>query len=138
MIRRDLVLGILITGDSEIPTTLSSGCELGEFARLPFKHGRNRATRIGELVHSDVLGPAQTTSLGGAPYYIQFKDDFSGYLTVYFIKKKSEVPALIYMYAIMLLNETGNHLLTRRTDNEKENANYENSTWFEERGIRHE
>ena len=40
---------------------------------------------------SDVCGPMSVKSLGGACYYVLFKDDHSGYRYVYFIKKKSEV-----------------------------------------------
>ena len=117
MIQQDLVIGLNVSGNLDIPTTLCSGCELGKFTRSPLKIGRNRANRIGELIHSDVWGPIATPSLGGARYYVTFKDDFSGYLTVYFMKKKSEVPAYLRLYAAMLLNETGNYILTLRSDN---------------------
>lgn len=117
MIQQDLVIGLNISGELDIPTTLCAGCELGKFTRSPLKIGRNRASRIGELIHSDVWGPIATPSLGGARYYVTFKDDFSGYLTVYFMKKKSEVPSLLRLYAAMLLNETGNYILTIRSDN---------------------
>jgi hypothetical protein len=33
------------------------------------------------------------------------------------MKKKSEVPAFLRLYAAMVLNETGNYILTLRPDN---------------------
>jgi hypothetical protein len=117
MIQQDLVIGLNVSGNLDIPSTLCSGCEFGKFTRSPLKIGRNRANRIGELIHSDVWGPIATPSLGRARYYVTFKDDFSGYLTVYFMKKKSEVPAFLRLYAAMVLNETGNYILTLRSDN---------------------
>jgi hypothetical protein len=57
MIKEDLTIGLNINGDREIPTTLCSNCEFGKFSRIPLKTGRNRASRIGELTHSDVWGP---------------------------------------------------------------------------------
>jgi hypothetical protein len=69
------------------------------------------------LIHSDVWGPIATPSLGGVRYYVTFKDDFIGYLTVYFMKKKSEGTAFLRLFAAMVLNETGNYILTLRSDN---------------------
>ncbi len=111
MIQQDLVIGLNVSGNIDIPSTLCSGCKFGKFTRSPLKIGRNRANRIGKLIHSDVWGPIATPSLGGARYYVTFKDDFSGYLTVYFMKKKSEVSAFLRLYAAMVLNETGNYIL---------------------------
>jgi hypothetical protein len=55
------------------------------------------------------------------------------------MKRKSEVPSLIRLYHATLLNETGNYMLTLRTDNGKgEYVNNENDAWFKEKGIRHE
>jgi hypothetical protein len=79
MIQQQLVIGLNVSGNLDIPTTLFSGCEFGKFTRSPLKIGRSRANRIGVLIHSDVWGPIPTPSLGGARYYVTFKDDFSGY-----------------------------------------------------------
>ena len=136
MIQQDLVIGLNVSGNLDIPTTLCSECELGKFTRSPLKIGRNRANRIGELIHSDVWGPIATPSFGGARYYVTFKDDFSGYLTVYFMKKKSEVPAYLRLYAAMLLNETGNYILTLRSDNGRaEYINNENKGQSKKKGV---
>ena len=139
MIKEDQTVGLNITGDHNIPRSLCSECELGKFHRQPLKIGRNRASRIGELTHSDIWGPIATLSLGGARYFLVFKDDYSGYATVYFMKKKNEVPALIRLYHALLLNQTGYYMHTLRSDNGKgEYVNQENAKWFAENGIRHE
>ena len=55
------------------------------------------------------------------------------------MKRKSEVPSLILLYHATLLNETGNYMLTLRTDNGRgEYVNNENDAWFKEKEIRHE
>jgi len=140
MIKRDLVLGLNIDGDCTIPECLCAECQLGKFTRLSFiKDPKHQVTRIGELVCADSWGPVSVRSLGDARYFVTFKDDYSGYLDVYFMKKKSETPAYLRIYAAKLLNETGNHILTLRTDNAKgEFVNKVNQAWIEERGIRHE
>ena len=40
------------------------------------------------LVHSDVMGPFKTPSLGGARYVLTFIDDYSKRICVYFLKKE--------------------------------------------------
>ena len=39
-----------------------------------------------ELVHTDVWGPAQVSSLGGSHYYVTFIDDATRKLWVYFLR----------------------------------------------------
>lgn len=47
--------------------------------------------RPGQLIHADVCGPMQENSFRGYRYFVNFKDDFSKYRDVYFMRKKSEV-----------------------------------------------
>ena len=54
MIRQDLAIGLNVEGECKIPEALCSTCELAKFTRIPLKVGRHRASRIGELTHSDV------------------------------------------------------------------------------------
>ena len=41
-----------------------------------------------ELVHTDLCGPRQTRSLGGAYYFLLFVDECMRFTWVYFSKKK--------------------------------------------------
>ena len=68
------------------------GCVLGKHHRMPFpKSGRERGSRVGELVHADIVGPMRTLNPGGCKYFVCFKDDFSGYRTINFMKQKTQV-----------------------------------------------
>lgn len=60
-------------------------CILGKQHRLPFNFGNSRRERapLG-LVHSDLAGPMQTTSIRGSTYFMTFIDDFSHRTWVYF------------------------------------------------------
>ena len=60
------MIGLNVSGNLDIPTTLCSGCELGKFPRSPLKIGRNRENRIGELIYSDVWGPIASISISDA------------------------------------------------------------------------
>ncbi|KDQ11297.1 hypothetical protein BOTBODRAFT_95671, partial [Botryobasidium botryosum FD-172 SS1] len=42
---------------------------------FPKERSSDRASTIGDLIHSDLWGPAQVESLGGKKYYVSFTDD---------------------------------------------------------------
>ena len=65
-----------------------NACALGKMHRSPFPNSENRTTRVGEIIHSDLCGPMEENSIGGSRYFLQFKDDFSSYVTLYFLKNK--------------------------------------------------
>lgn len=76
----DMVKGLHIKkteaqGDEDL---FCEGCVYGKHPRLPFpSEGRTRATRVGGLIHSDLVGPISTPSFGGSKYFVVFRDDYS-------------------------------------------------------------
>jgi transposase InsO family protein len=138
MAKKNLAVGLVIAknGDSD---SVCEGCVYGKQHRLPFpKAGRTRATKIGELVHSDVCGPMGTPSPSGSKYFVIFKDDFSGFRVVHFIKAKSEVFELFKNFVNRVENETGNRVVTLRSDNGGEYVSKEFNNYLQSQGIRHE
>jgi hypothetical protein len=68
---------------------LCEGCILGKHYKLPFVKGQSlRATQLLELVHTDLCGPMDTSSLVGSMYFLLFIDDFSRMNWVYFLQTK--------------------------------------------------
>ena len=66
-----------------------SACALGEQHRNEFiVHQEKMQTGLLELIHTDLCGPMQTRSLGGASYFLTFIDDRYRYTWVYFIRRK--------------------------------------------------
>jgi hypothetical protein len=64
-------------------------CIEGKHQRTYFlKDKVTRASKLLELMHSDVCGLMKTTSRGGAQYFVTFMDDFSRNIHVYFLKGK--------------------------------------------------
>ena len=64
-------------------------CVEGKQTRNSFPKGQaTHATELLEIVHSDVCGPMQTTSLGGHRYFVTFIDDKSRFPAIYFLKKR--------------------------------------------------
>lgn len=106
--------------------------------RLSFPTSKSNARKIGELIHADLCGPMEETSIGNSRYFLLFKDDCSKYRKVYFLKNKSEVPEFFRKYRTSLETETGEKLRTLRTDNGLEFINWKLKEETDRLGIRHE
>lgn len=113
------------------------GCMYGKQHRSPFVRSENRAGQVGELVHTDVCGPMQEKSIGGARYFVLFKDDYSNFRKVYFLKQKSEVCRQIEKY-FSLLKSINCTVSVIRSDNGTEYVNVDVGKLLEEYGTRHQ
>lgn len=113
-------------------------CIKGKMHRLNFPISKSNARKTGELVHADLCGPMEETSIGNSRYFLLFKDDYTKYRKVYFLKNKSKVPEYFKKYKSSLENETGEKLQTLRTDNGLEFVNRRLKKETEKSGIRHE
>lgn len=64
-VKKGLIEGVEL--DSSSQPEFCEACVKAKAARAPFPtESETRALRYGELVHTDLWGPARTTSLGGA------------------------------------------------------------------------
>jgi len=68
-----------------------NGCAQGNKINNPFSKRDNKAEGFLEIIHSDICGPMQSTSISGYIYYVSFIDDYSHKTWVYFLKSKYEV-----------------------------------------------
>ncbi|GFR23429.1 retrovirus-related Pol polyprotein from transposon TNT 1-94 [Trichonephila clavata] len=91
------------SGDAK-DSQICDGCCYGKQSRRPFGTRKQMATTPGELINIDVCGPMQQQSLGGAKYYVCFKDDFTKYRRVFFMQSKNEVSKCLETF----LNEAKN------------------------------
>jgi transposase InsO family protein len=113
-------------------------CLAGKTARKPFPEGgRRRASRVLELVHSDICGPFPN-SIGGSSYFITFVDDHSAHVDVDFLKKKSEALASFRAWKIRVEKETGQRIGKIRTDNAGELTSNEFEAYLAGDGIVHQ
>lgn len=76
---------------AEATKELCVGCIYGKSHTLKFGT-REKATRPGELVYADVCGPFPY-SISKYRYFVLFKDDYTRYRFVYFLREKAEVHA---------------------------------------------
>ena len=72
--------------DVSLDSELCEGCVYGKTHRRQFGT-RIRATKPGEVFHTDVCGPF-CYSLSNYRYFVLFKDDYSGFRFVYFMMHK--------------------------------------------------
>ena len=89
-------------------------------------------------MHSDVCGPMQTQSIGGAKYFVTFIDDYTRCCAVYFMKHKSEVFDKFKEFEATTTIDAGRAIGTLRTDNGGEYLSSAFQNYLKERGIRHE
>lgn len=134
-LKNEIVDGVDI--DKVIPAKCTV-CIKGKQSRLPFKPSKSRATRVLELVHSDVCGPMPDDSFGGSRYFVQFLDDFSRKVFPYPIANKSCVFEKFMEFKAMAENETGQKIKVFRTDNGGEYCDGKFEKFLRENGIRHE
>ena len=102
------------------------------------KFGSRRATKLLEIVHSDVCGRLEAKSLSGAEYFVTFIDDKSRYVWIYILKNKSEVFKKILEWKCMVEKSRGEKIKTLRADNGGECTLKKFEDYLKKNGIRHE
>ena len=86
MISKLLNNGYLDPFDYESFTTYES-CLVSKMTKSLFTEHGKRATKLLELIYSDVCGPMFTHVSGGFSYFITFTNDFSrfGYVYLFYL-----------------------------------------------------
>ena len=93
-------------------------CAQGKMHRIPFPKKSEKETHQPlQLVRSDLCGPMNVDSVGGSKYVLTFTDDYTRYVTAYFIKNKSEVLSKFVEYVTKMENEIDLRVRAIRTDN---------------------
>uniref|UniRef100_A0ABD2W186 Retrovirus-related Pol polyprotein from transposon TNT 1-94 n=1 Tax=Trichogramma kaykai TaxID=54128 RepID=A0ABD2W186_9HYME len=113
-------------------------CTFGKMHRLPFPSSTHNTTRVGEVIHSDLCGPMEVDSLANSKYFLLFKDDYSGYVSLFFLKNKSEVKDCFVNYMLRFEKETNEKINILRTDNGLEYINKDLSDILFKHGIKHQ
>ena len=115
---------------------LCEGCVFGKMTRHSFGTRVERASKPGERIHSDLWGPAPVDSIGGRKYYVTFKDEFTNYRQVYFIKKKSETVNCLKEF-LSFCKSQGHLVRELLSDNGTEYINDEFRKVTTEAGLNH-
>ena len=118
----------------EVDGEFCEGCVFGKQHRQSFGERKDRPSLPGELINSDVCGPMSEKSVGGSNYFVCFKDDFTKFRRVFFLRHKSEVEDKLKQF----LTETdvvGYKIKQFLSDGGKEFDNNQVHNLLEKRGI---
>jgi len=111
-------------------------CILSKHSRDPFpKESETRAKHKLELIHSDVCGPMQNSSINGSRYILTFIDDATRMVWVYFLKAKSEVFQTFKKFKNLVENNANCRIKKLRIDRGTEYLSKEFSEFLEGNGI---
>ena len=72
--------------------------------------------KLGELIYSDVWGPATTRTVSHTKYYVIFVDDTNCWISIDLMRKKSEVLANYRNYEVWLKTQFGVDIKTFQSD----------------------
>ena len=112
-------------------------CKLNKSHRDKFSRDVNhRSLSPLEIIHSDLCGPMEVGSLGGARYFLTFTDDFSGFSWIYFLKYKSDAFNRFVKFKNMIENELDAKIKNLRSDNGGEYVSKQFSDFLESNGIK--
>ena len=139
LVKEDMATGLDLKPEQVGHQAVDCGdCADGKMARKSFTPSSNRATRPLELIHTDLAGPFQKTSLSGNNYVAVYLDDYTGYSAVKFLKYKSQATEATITQLTYWENQTKEKVQTVRSDGGGEFVNNDLSAWFDSKGIRHE
>lgn len=128
---------IVETGAKKMEDVCDS-CIRGKMRRTSFpKKGESETKRVLEKIHSDVAGPIKPQSLGGSKFFVSFIDDYSNFITVLTMKKKSEVFHLFKNYQKKVELQLNVEIVEFQSDNGGEYVSIEFSKHLESCGITH-
>ena len=118
---------------------MCQSCLAGKQHKFKFPNkGARRATKILELIHSDICGPMQVATHTGYLYFITFIDDFSRYYIIYLMKSKSEAFAKFQQYKSFVENQTHHTTQILRIDQGGEYLLAEFEIFCQVHGIKRE
>ena len=129
----EMVYGITFASKTnEIGCEICAKCKI---QALPFKRSETRETQVLGLIHSDICGPMNTESLGGAKYFVTFIDDYSRFTETAMLRNRSDALQAFMNFKKKVESGTGQRIKKLRTDNEKEYLSNDFNKLLKEDGV---
>ena len=109
---------------------LCRNCVAGKHSRSAFSSESSfRASKRLELIHGDICGPIQPSTIGGRRYYFLLVDDFSRLMWVFFLKENSKAYHHFKVFKNLVESESGERIKCFRKNRGGE-FNYEEFRFF--------
>ena len=106
---------------------------------MPFvSEAPKRASEASQVVHSDICGPFEVSSLGGSKYFITFIDEFTRMIWLYTIKLKSEALEIFKRFKISVEKESDKSIRILRIDGGGEYTSKEFEGFCTSQGVVYE
>ena len=116
---------------------LCRSCMAGKQNRRSFPDKSEfRASKKLQLIHGDICGPIQPSTVGGRRYYFLMIDDYSRLMWVAFLKEKSEAFQQFKRFKNLAESESEEKVKCLRTDRGGEFNSKEFKLYCEENGIK--
>ncbi|KAM1316044.1 hypothetical protein ACFX2F_019741 [Malus domestica] len=120
----------------QVSDHVCSGCATGKGHMEPFDKGKVwRASQPLELIHSDICGPMQITTLRGNKFFLTFIDDHTRMCWVFFLQHKSQVFNIFKRFKSMVELQSGYQIKKLRSDRGGEYTSLEFSRFCENMGL---
>ena len=132
LVSKDLIRGMQLAIPSNMQCTT---CIRSKCTQKPFGTSESRSADILQIIHTDLCGPMNKHSIGGAKYMLTFIDDHSRYAFVYFLKSKDETFCKFREFLTMVERQTGKAVKILRSDNGTEYVNHTFENFLKEKGI---
>ena len=132
-----------ISVDKNFVLPVCSSCQLAKSNRKKFNNFSNadrRGKHVGDLVHSDIIGPLPPTNKYKYKYILTFIDDFSGYAQVYMLQDKNAEHVVKYFdeFYNLIYTQHNKRIKIVRSDNGSEYISNEFKTYETNKGITHQ
>lgn len=110
-------------------------CIRTKMTKKKFDNNRERATRVLQLVHSDVCGPINPPTYDDKNYFITLIDDYSGFTMLRLLEYKSEACDAVKEMMLEMETQQRARIEKFRSDNAKEYVCDSFKQWCKNRGI---
>jgi len=109
----------------ESPESVCEACAIGKQHRTPSRKPHTRATKVNELVHTNLAGDGKIPKTDEEFRYVATMiDDYSQYTTTYLLERKFELKDVLRNY-LKLMKTRGTSVHRLRSDNEGEYADHQ-------------
>jgi hypothetical protein len=107
----------------------------GKQCRSSFPNGTNKAQRLLEIIHSDVMVPMDIDSIEKSIYYATFIYDISRYTWIYFMHKKYDVFNKFKEFEDLVVKKSDHKIKVLRSNNGGEYFSKEFDDYYKNLGI---
>lgn len=110
-------------------------CIKGKLCQSSFPNSHERSTEKLEIIHTDLCGPIQTKSNGGASYFVTFIDESTDWTEVRFLKHKSDTFQVFKEVQKLLERQSGKKIKFIQSDRGTEYLGNNFNNYLKDLGI---